>query len=363
MDKKIFFLPITIIDSHCHGRDMEQAYKITIKQTLVEAQNGNIGTSVFMPNTEPAIITAGILDQYLTLIKQAKNETGLKVNQYLYFGLTDDNLSECEKALKYPEVVGLKAYPKGKSGKMVTTGSCGVSKESTIFKGMKLTREYNKVFAVHSDDPDIIAQEGNTIKAEIEYARKIIRLASKVPGVKVVNCHVSCVEHALLILEAQMQRINIAMEIMPHYLFFDSDGTNWNTSIDPVFYHCYNNLRPKVHREYLIKLLFSGNEKIFVGSDCACHTKEEKLKNRLGGIPSNQEMVPATLTLALALGIPDNQVANLLSFNAARFLNISVEKKLIKYELEKRPVIAKYNQGKVVNPWQGLELYFPTRKL
>ena len=46
--EKTIFLPETIIDAHCHGRDMEESYKTTVEQTLREAKSGNIGITVFL---------------------------------------------------------------------------------------------------------------------------------------------------------------------------------------------------------------------------------------------------------------------------------------------------------------------------
>ncbi len=359
MLRQTIFLPEVIIDSHCHGRDLEEQHKTTIAQTLLEAVKGLINITVFMPNTYPAITSTGVMFSYFDLIDRAVKKQNIKFKQYIYFGLTDENFNECAQAIQYSRVVGIKVYPKSKSGKTVTTGSVGVVNENTILSAMGLVRSMGKVLAVHCDDPEIIAKERNAIRAEVEYVKKIIRLAREVPGVKVIICHVSCRQSAELILEAQSQGIRIAMEIMPHYLWFDSDGTNWNPELNPVFYHCYNNLRGREHREYLVNLIASKNPLIWVASDTACHTKDEKIEKKLGGIPSNQEMVAVVVTLASQLGLSDGQVARLLSWNISEFLNIPVSRNLVEYNLEKRIDTLQYNNGKVVNPWNGSELLFP----
>lgn len=359
MLKQTIFLPKIIIDSHCHGRGLNESYKTTVKQTLLEARNGNIGISILMPNTNPPIDWIYRLRRYIVIKKQAENFLKLG-QQYLYFGITDFNFEECDQALRFSEVVGLKDYPKKKDGESVTTGKIGVMYDSTILLGMKLCRDFDKVFAAHCDDPEIIAIEGNTIKAEVEYVKRIISLAKMIPGVKVVICHVSCRQSAELILQAQAKGMRIAIELVAHYLWFDKDGTNWNPNINPVYYHCFNNLRGKEHRIFLVNLLMLNNPLIFIGSDTACHTKYEKEKERLGGIPSNQEMVAVIATLALQLDLSKEQIACLLSWNAGKFFNIPVSRKLIEYKLEKRIDDLQYNDGRVVNPWNGSELLFPT---
>lgn len=353
-------LPENIVDSHCHGRDLNQKYKTTIRQVLLEAQRSNIATTVFMPNTDEPLINISALNKYLVLISKACMEFGVKNQQYVYFGLTDDNIEECAKAVKDPLVIGIKVYPSGS----VTTGSIGTSKISTLMQAMTLARNADKVIAFHCDDPAVIAREGNTINAEVSYIDSVIKLARMVPGVKVVICHVSCQKSAELIINAQKEGLQIAMELVAHYLWFDASGTHWNPALNPVLYHCYNNLRSYDDRLFLIKQLATDNPLILIGSDSACHTEKEKLEKKLGGIPSNQEMVPVMITLARDKhnNISESRMADLISFNAARFLNIPVSSKMISYEIEERTDNLQYNNGIVLNPWNGSKLWFPVLK-
>jgi dihydroorotase len=360
MIPETFSLPTEIIDTHCHGRDLEQSYKTTVEQVLREAQSAQIAITIFQPNTAPAITNQKMLKQYLEIISRATTKLKIKVKQYVWFGATDDNLEECRLALKNKLVVGLKDYPVDAKGKSVTTGSSiGVARDETIISLMKFVREANKALAIHCDDPQIIKSEGYTIRAEVEYLKKIIRLANLVPGVKLIICHVSCWESANLILEAQRKGLKIAMEIMPHYLWFDNEGTNWQTNLDPIFYHCFNKLRGSEDQKLLCGLLKLNNPLIWIASDSACHTQEEKINKRFGGIPSNQEMVPVVLTLAIQLGLSEKRVAELLSWNAASFLDIPVSRATRQYRLEEKIDELTYNNGIVVNPWNGSKLIFP----
>jgi dihydroorotase-like cyclic amidohydrolase len=359
MIRETFFLPSTIIDSHVHGRDMNQCHKTTVAQVLREAKGSLIGTSIFMPNTDPPIISLDVLERYLEIIESARRDLGLPGKQYVYFGVSDDNLPDCHQALQHPDVIGLKVYPKSKSGASVTTGTIGVAEDVVLLNTLNLSERHNKAVAFHCDDPEIIALEGNTIWAESAYVEKILMMARDFPEARIVICHVSSIESAKLILEAQRKGVWVAMELCPHYLWFDSDGTNWNPELDPVFYHCYNNLRSKENREFLVSLLAEDNPYIFIGSDNAPHTEEEKIGKKMGGLPSNQEMVPVILTLAKRFGISNQRVIGLLLLNASHFLKIPDAGKMIEYRLERRVDSLKYNDGKVVNPWNGSELLFP----
>lgn len=211
----IISLPIDIIDSHCHGRDLDQSYKTTVEQVLFEALSAYIKITIFQPNTSPPITNTAMLNRYLEIIQAAKDKLKIERDQFAWFGATDDNLQECRLALKNKSVVGIKVYPRKKGGQSVTTGSLiGVIRDETILALMKLCREADKAIAFHCDDPLIIEIEGNSIRAESGYVQKIIGLAKLVPGVKVIICHVSCRQSAELILEAQAQDMQIAMEIM-----------------------------------------------------------------------------------------------------------------------------------------------------
>jgi dihydroorotase-like cyclic amidohydrolase len=359
MPEKTIKLPEIIIDTHCHGRGLKQAHKTTVQQTMSEAIKMLVVISIFMPNTDEPLITIEALDKYISLIRWAKKVLGIDYPQYVYFGITDYNLAECEIALRYPEVIGLKDYPLSADGKTVTTGTIGVSKQETRLAGLRLVTKYNKVYARHCDNPEVIAREGHTIKAEVIDVVDMISLASEVPGAKVVICHVSCRESAETILKAQQRGMQIIIELCPHYLWFDADGANWNPNLDPVFYKCFNNLRSSEDREFLISLLLSDNLLIIIGSDNAPHTTWEKIEKKFGGLPSNQEMVAVICTLAKQYSISDQRVAELLSWNAGEIFGIKTSKKLKLYHLIERIDALTYNNGDVTNPWNGSRLLFP----
>jgi dihydroorotase-like cyclic amidohydrolase len=312
-----------------------------------------------MPNTAPAITDIKLLKYYLALIQYARRRLDIKHPQYLYFGITDYNLAECEKALQYPEVIGLKDYPLSLSGKTVTTGTSGVFHRETRLAGLRLVDQHSKVYTRHCDNPEIIAREGYTINAEVADVEDMISIASEVPDATIIICHVSCRESVELILKAQHRGLQIAIEFCPHYLWFDTDGTNWNPELDPVFYKCFNHLRSGEHREFLVSQLPKDNPLIIIGSDTAGHTELEKIQNKFGGLPSNQEMVPVICTLAKKHHISEKRVAKLLSWNAGKILGIKTSQKLRPYRLVEKIDDLTYNHGNIINPWNGSKLLFP----
>jgi dihydroorotase len=362
--QQFFMLPKQIINLHFHGRGMNQAHKTTPAQTLYEAALAGISIAGFMPNTDPSVTSELVKKRYLYDIDFANQIFGYGVRAYLWFGVTDNNLAEFEKALDDPRVIGLKIYPLAENGAPVTTGTCGVMKRETILAAMRMALAKNKAVAVHCDDPKIIAEDkGYSIRAEVEHVKMVVECMRQVPGVKVIICHVSCSASAEVILAAQAEGLLVAIELCPQYLWFDNQKTNWRQDLPDNFYLCLNRLRGPEEREYLISLLSRENKLIIISSDHAPHTRTEKLADPLripSGIPSIIETVPVILTLALQRHISEAQVARLISFNAAEFLGIQVERELVKTELVLKEDDFLYNRGVVENPWRGAKLYFPT---
>lgn len=354
-------LPSVILDLHCHGRDWGHRHKTTVLRVLEEAAAAGIGITAFMPNTSPAITDLSRTNAYLDIINRASTDTGNRRMQYLYFGATDANHSDCVRALKLEQVIGVKLYPLH-DGNAVTTGvEIGISKMINALLHMEIAAAYGKVVAVHCDDPETIAAEGNTKKAEVEYVAKMLGLARAVKGVRLVICHVSCRESAELILHAQANGLDVGIELAPHYLWFDNEGTNWHVDIPSPYYHCFNNLRSKADREYLTALAFTDNRRVFIHSDSACHTLEEK-ENGAGGIPSNQQLIKVAVTLAVKHGASEARLQQLLCFNAAEFYHIPVPKTVTTTTFRLLSDHTVYNDAKVRNPWRGSLLYTASKE-
>lgn len=348
-EKRTISLPRKIIVPHVHTRSMRQRYKTTILETLRLAVASLVSIIVIMPNTNPGITNDIILLVSISLLNRARRILKIRDIQRIWFGVTNDNFWECKKALRNFYVVGIKIY------------SEIVHSARQILKFMKLCAKAGKPIAFHCDHPLIIAKEGYSKKAEVEYVRLVLQLARMVPGVKIYFCHISCRESAELILAAQKEGIQAVIEICVNYLWFDSEGTNWNPNLDPKFYNCLNRLRTREDREFLISLLLTDNPLIVVSSDHAPHTKEEKLTGA-NGIPSIIEVVPVMITLAIRHGINKWRLAQLLSWNISNFLNIPSSTDMVEYEIEEREHDLQYGQN-IVNPWNGSMMWFAVREI
>ncbi len=370
MKKGYIYLPEVVIDSHCHPRDLEQSYKTTIEQTMLEAFMGRIDISFYMPNSIPAIKDIKTLKLCIKKARAAQKKFSLPYSQKFFFGITDDNLDECEEALYLDEVVGIKDYSMGRKGQTVTTGTIGVKFKKTRIVGIKLTQKANKVYAKHCGNPRLnVLDRGDSIRSELADVLEIIEIVERIPGAKITICHVSCQESAEAILSAQRKNMLIAIEICPHYLMFSGDGNNWNLKLHPVYYWCFNNLRPRKNLDYLRMLISTSfdNHLIFIGSDNAPHTRTEKIisvqKGKwIGGLPSNRHLLPTMITLAKLYCWPHKHLARLVSWNAAKHYGINIPMGLVRCNIEYRKDIGTYNNGIIENPWSHLKLWYPAGK-
>ncbi|OGI29307.1 MAG: hypothetical protein A2288_02930 [Candidatus Moranbacteria bacterium RIFOXYA12_FULL_44_15] len=70
-------------------------------------------------------------------------------------------------------------------------------------------------------------------------------------------------------------------------------------------------------------------------------------------------MVPSAITIANDRGWPSGILPRVLSKNASDFLGIHASSEWVDVKFELREDNTLYNNGLVINPWQGLEMFFP----
>lgn len=359
-------LPKLIIDGHTHFRGFRHRYKSTILQVLKEALKRKISISVGMPNPDPPITNVFMLTAIIKQLEFCEKKLKMPQMQRVWFGATDDNLADCEIALKSGRVVGIKIYPSHPDKGLVTTGSgrIGVAKpEVTLPQIMKLVRRADKTVAVHAADPILLAEKGeDTIEGELKYGKMVVDMAWNYPGVKIWMCHVSNRDSAELFMDAQDKGMRLIIELAMHYLWFSRDGINMNPCLPTAVYKCFNGLRSSEHMEYLRQLPIKRPKQVVFSSDDARHTRREKWlpwNQAPGGFAANQHLVPAVVTLGFEQGWPEELLWRMLSYNASQFLGISVPDDLVAVEFELRPDDTIYNGGNVFNPWGGLNMLLP----
>jgi dihydroorotase-like cyclic amidohydrolase len=344
---KIISLPRIVIDAHLHGRGMLQHHKTTIKQVLREANSSGIGISFFMPNTYPRLDDLQPLDFYLYNISLAVKKLNIPNRQYVFFEFNGKNLHRCKQAWRRKNVIGFKVYPEAWTN------------YGELVELLRFSRKHDLVVDFHCNSLSLQKIQGDSEETEMMQVFEVITLARLVPGVKITICHVSCRKSVELILRAQDEGMQIAIELTPQHLWFHNGS--WRKFGVPQWFYCQNLIRSQENRDYLRWFVTQGNQLVFISSDSACHTQAEKLEMRLPGIPSNQELLAVAASLT-EYGLPENQIPKLTSFNAADHYGVDVPEETVAWEFEKRIDDAVYNNGVVFNPWNGEKLLFPVRR-
>lgn len=346
MKNKKVFLPL-VIDPHVHSRDMDQKNVMTVMQTFKEAAESGVGVCCLMPNTSPSIDNENTLNDYLRLIEDAERKTG--VTGYVWVALTDTNHNEVIRMLHYKKVIGIKIYPLG-----VTTGTCGIRKWESLEKLLQLMREKNidKPIAGHWEDPEVIELEGHSVNAEVSALKKLIEIAREYPEFRYTACHITSAAGGNIIEDAQDDGLGIMIEFTVHHAFFCSEQVD----VSNGKYKCFPPIKTCSDRSWIQMFIQDNadNPLVYIGSDTAPHPIDKKMgKNPPGGLATLQHIVPVMLTLMEDLELTENCIANLTSRNASRFLGIPYTTDTGIWSLEQYKDDRVYNNGKVLNPFEG----------
>ncbi len=302
-----------VIDTHVHARDLDQANVSTIEETIRLARLWWVWTLCFMPNTTPAIVNIEILEKYISLIEKAD-----LWRHYIYFGLTENNLEECEEALKREEVVWLKVYPL-----WVTTGEgslkAWISDHRVLDEAIPLVIKYDKVISFHWESADMVAERWHIPEAEIDYFENIIaKYALLYPEAKIIAAHASLKESIKPLIEARKKWANISIEFTPHHIWFTEDDAIWNP-----FLKCFPPLRSLYDRDFLRDMLKTDDIPIMFWSDHAPHLRTAKLgENPPGWVPNLWNAVSVFLKVCKDAWLSDEKIEDILYNNALKLLNI-----------------------------------------
>ncbi len=351
--RKIYNL-LYAVDSHGHGRDLEQKDVMTVFQFMKETLENGVGIICFMPNTSPSIDNCKTLEEYIELIKKAEAMLDHKIKGYVWGGLTDTNHDEVIKMLYNDRVVGVKVYPLKSDGKPVTTGTVGIKDWSSLEKLLQMMKDrgINKSIAGHWEDPEL----GHSVKSECSKLREMIKVAFKFPEFRFYACHISSIEGAMILHESQKLGLQIMIEFCTHHLWFSSDEVDVN---NPLF-KCLPPIRGTYNRDSIRNFIKENyfNPLICISTDSASHSKW----NPSNGIASHQHMIQILLTLNSDMNIPENSINNLISYNAANFLCLPVQTKTTTWEYFPHQDNKKYNKGEVDNAFHECEFMYRIKK-
>lgn len=307
------------LDMHVHFRTPGGEHKETLQTGAAAAVKGGVTTVGDMPNTNPRTTTIAALEG-----KMARAE-GASANLFFHFGAEPDNLAEVARAVKYPQVVGLKIYM-GPS-----TGQGGLSPEATE-KHFKQAADLGLPVMVHAEDVEQIEADADRFPHDVYHHGKLRSLeaewnaidqaltwAKKYP-LKLYLTHVTS-EKVLEKVERSGISDRVMVEVCPHHLVLATEEIT-----QPVENRFRVNppLRDAVVRDQLLTRLGNGID--VLGSDHAPHTLEEKeapYDKAPSGMPGVEYILPFALSWWNAGAISTEKLLALTSGNAARFFGLS----------------------------------------
>ena len=302
------------IDLHVHFRDPGRTYKEDFATGTMAATFGGLSCVFDMPNTIPQ--TTSI---YTILEKKKLAEKKAHVDFGLYAGITNGNLKDIDKLVKYCN--GFKIFLG------TTTNSLMFDKKNLkeVFKNSTLSKkpvlihaECDKCLLKHKRKESNLVDHLNSRPNECEEeAIKHILSSSKNSSCKIHICHLSSCEGLELL---KNRTKNISCGVTPHHsLFsiekqFDSQG----------FFKVNPPIRTKFDRETLFEAIKNGTVDI-LESDHAPHTLEEKsvdFSDVPTGMPGVEVMYPLFLYMAKKETLSFQRMISLLCERPAEIIGI-----------------------------------------
>ena len=270
LDAKGAYVLPGLIDLHTHLREPGREDEESIESGSYAALKGGFTTLCSMPNTEPAIDSAGLV----RFLRERSRSIGL-VDIYPVGAITKKRAG-----LELSEMI-----------KMKEAGAIGFSDDGNWVSNPLLMRramEYSIVAGVpliiHAEDERLsggglmnesllslkMGLKGAPREAEITAIARDIELA-RLTGARVHFTHISCKESVELIKKAKKDKLMVTADVTPHHLTLTEDsvgGYNTLSKVNPP-------LRTEQDRKALINGL-KNNIIDAIATDHAPHSSEEK---------------------------------------------------------------------------------------
>ena len=222
------------------------------------------GRAIVMPNLVPPVTNAQLAQAYYDRIIAAQPEAHFTPLMVLY--LTDQTTAQdIIDAKEQGLVFAAKLYPAGAT----TNSSSGVTNIDGLAPVFAAMQTVGMPLLIHGEVTDeaidIFDREGVFIQ------RTLRPLVAKYPDLKVVLEHITTQDAVEFVKQAGK---NVAATITAHHLLFNRNHMLVG-GIRP-HYFCLPILKRNTHQQALIEAATSGNDKFFLGTDSAPHTKQAK---------------------------------------------------------------------------------------
>ena len=246
-------------DWHVHFRDNE------IMKAVVPETTRHFARAIVMPNLIPPILNEKQAILYKQRIKKAipKNNNFEPLMTIYLTEKTDEN--ELKEAYKSKAVFAVKLYPAGAT----TNSDSGVKDIKKVMPVLETMAKIGMPLLIHGEvtekDVDIFDREKVFIDQKLDF------ICKELPELKITLEHITTKEAVSYVEEANKK---LGASITPHHLALNRNSL-FVGGIRPHNY-CLPILKRELHRKSLIKAAISGNQKFFLGTDTAPHTKKDK---------------------------------------------------------------------------------------
>ena len=305
-----------LVDMHVHLRDPGQTHKEDILSGCAAAAAGGVTSLVCMPNTVPAVDSAGTVAY---IIDRAK-ETGLHV--YPAAAITS--------GLSGKSCCDYDALKKAGAAALSDDGR-PVESDEMLLRALEEGKRLGLPVLCHCEDltqaaggkvhegraSELLGVKGMSSASEYGDIDRTIRLAESV-GAPVHICHVSTEESISVIRQAKARGAKVTCETAPHYFVYTCDkvlGRDADYRMNPP-------LREEADRLAVIEGLLDGTIDA-IATDHAPHSPEEKADfvKAPNGVIGMETSLAAVLTyLRDTLSLSD--VVKLMSYRPAGIMGI-----------------------------------------
>lgn len=279
-------LPRTLVfprpdDFHVHLRQGEGLAAYARREAR------SFGRALVMPNTLPPLSSPESLASYCAAILEAT--AGLPFVPLLSFkllpGMTRQAVLACAAA---GALVG-KYYPAGAT----TNAQDGIREPREIAEALAAMEEADLILSIHGEDPEAPALEREA--AFLPVAEGIL---AAYPRLRLILEHLSSKEGLAFVQEGPER---LAGTLTAHHLLLSLDDLLGEGLEAHLF--CKPVLKPRSHRDALRAAAFSGQPRLFFGSDSAPHPRAKKESGRApAGIYSAPTGLPALAGLFAQAG-------------------------------------------------------------
>jgi dihydroorotase len=245
-------------DWHTHLRDGDML------RAVVGHSARQFARAIVMPNLRPPITSIAAAQAYRQRIKAAAGDSAFTPLMTAY--LTDDIAAdEVARGFEQGVFTACKLYP----ANATTNAEHGVTAIAKIHRVLERMQTLGMPLLIHGEvtdaDIDIFDREAVFIE------RVLSPLLSDFPALKVVLEHITTDDAVQFVSAAAA---NVAATITPHHLVISRNAL-FAGGIRPHLY-CLPVLKRERHRLSLRRAATSGNQKFFLGTDTAPHTRDAK---------------------------------------------------------------------------------------